>query len=269
MEAQQPKPLACGGMNVVRVDLDTELVTVEHGDDLREMPFASPEAFAAVSQLWLRLGWDTKYVYGFTWMGRPVIQLPEDLVRMQEIIYSLRPDVLIETGVADGGSLVFYASLFRAMGHGRVIGVDLEIRPHNRKAIESHELFDLIELVEGDSVAPEIIEQVSSLVGPEQRVLVSLDSNHTKAHVLAELEAYSPLVAVGSYIIAADGIMGDLVGAPRSNPDWSWNNPREAALEFARTHDDFALDPPVPPFNEGAVSDSVTYWPGGWLRRLR
>ncbi len=256
-------------MNVVRVDLDAEVVTVENDGDIQELPFSSPAAFAAISQLWLRLGWDTKYVYSFAWMGRPIIQLPEDLLRMQEVIYRVRPDVLVETGVAHGGSLVYYASLFRAMGHGRVIGVDLEIRPHNREAIESHELFDLIELVEGDSIAPEVVEHVTSLIGESHRVMVSLDSNHTKAHVLGELDAYAPMVTEGSYIIAADGIMGDLVGAPRSNPDWSWNNPREAAAEFARTHDQFVLDPPRPVFNEGTVSDSVTYWPGGWLRRVR
>lgn len=256
-------------MDVVQVHLDSETLTVEHDGDVRDVPFSSPEAFAAISQLWLRIGWDTKYVYGFTWMGRPVIQLPEDLVRMQEAIYDVRPDVLIETGVAHGGSLVFYASLFRAMGHGRVIGVDLEIRPHNRKAIESHELFDLIDLVEGDSIAPDVVHHVKSLVRPGERVMVSLDSNHTKAHVLAELEAYAPLVSVGSYVIAADGIMGDLAGAPRSSPDWSWNNPREAAAEFASAHDDFVIDPRRPVFNEGAVEESVTYWPGGWLRRVK
>lgn len=256
-------------MNVVQVDLDAQVLKVEHDGEVRQLPFSSPEAFNAISQLWLRIGWDTKYVYGFTWMGRPVIQLPEDLLRMQEVIYRVRPDVLLETGIAHGGSLVYYASLFRAMGHGRVVGVDLEIRPHNRKAIESHELFDLIDLVEGDSVAPEIVEQVKSCVGSGQRVMVSLDSNHTKAHVLAELAAYAPLVSVGSYVVAADGIMGDLVGAPRASPEWSWDNPREAVAEFAQTNDDFVLDPPTPVFNEGVVADNLTYWPGGWLRRVK
>lgn len=256
-------------MNQVHIDIDAEVVRVECDGEVLDLPFSSPEAFAAISRVWLRLGWDTKYVYGFTWMGRPIIQLPEDIVRMQEVIYRVRPDVVVETGVAHGGSLMFYASLFRAMGHGRVIGVDLEIRPHNRKAIESHELFDLIDLVEGDSTAPEVVEQVQKLVGPNDRVLVSLDSNHSKAHVLAELHAYSHLVAVGSYIVAADGIMGDVVGAPRSAADWSWNNPREAARDFVRGNDAFVLDPPTPVFNEGVVTDSLTYWPGGWLRRVR
>jgi len=256
-------------MNVVRMDLETAIVTVERDGEVQQLPFASPEAFAAVSEIWLRLGWDTKYVYGFTWMGRPVIQLPEDLIRMQEAIYSVRPDVLVETGVAHGGSLIFYAGLFRAMGHGRVIGVDVEIRPHNRKPIEAHELFDLIDLIEGDSTAPDVVERVKSLVGTGQRVMVSLDSNHTKAHVLAELEAYAPLVTVGSYVVVADGIMADLVGAPRSSADWSWNNPRAAAAEFVESHDDFELEPPSPVFNEGVVTSRVTYWPGGWLRRVR
>ncbi len=242
---------------------------MEEGDNESRFPFATPEAFAIVSKAWLRLGWDTKYVYSFTWMGRPIIQLPEDMIRMQEVVYRLRPDVILETGIAHGGSLVFYASLLKAMGHGRVIGIDIDIREQNRKAIENHELFDRIQLIEGSSISPEVVDQVREMVGLGQRVLVSLDSNHSKAHVLAELEAYAPLVSPGSYIVAADGIMGDLVGAPRSGPSWDFDNPREAAVEFLRTHDDFVMQPPTPPFNEGVTSGEVTYWPGGWLRRVR
>src|SRR6266480_2325826 len=117
----------------------------------------SPEAFAIVSRAWLRLGWDVKYVYSFTWLGRPIIQLPEDMIRIQEVIYRLRPDVIVETGVAHGGSLIFYASLCHLIGKGRVIGVDIDIRSHNRAAIEAHPLSSLITLVEGDSVAPATI----------------------------------------------------------------------------------------------------------------
>src|SRR5690606_2197513 len=129
-------------------------------------PIASPEAFAAASAAWLRVGWDTKHVYSFTWMGRPIIQLPEDMVRLQEVIYTLKPDVVVETGIAHGGSLIFYASLFEAMGHGRVIGVDIEIRPHNRQAIEAHPMMKRIEMLEGSSVAPEVLAELRRRIKP-------------------------------------------------------------------------------------------------------
>lgn len=228
----------------------------------------SPEAFRLVSKAWIRCGWDTKYVYSFSWMGRPVIQLPEDMVRIQEVIYRVKPDVVVETGVAHGGSLIFYASLFEAMGRGRVVGIDIEIRPHNRRAIEAHEMKPRITLIEGSSVAPEVVGEVRGLIAPGETVLVLLDSNHTKAHVLAELEAYAPLVTPGSYIVATDGIMKEVVGAPRTAPDWSWNNPLDAAAEFAARHPEFVLEEPAFPFNEGVVTERVTYWPRGFLRRL-
>ncbi|MFA5951851.1 MAG: CmcI family methyltransferase [Hyphomicrobium sp.] len=229
----------------------------------------SPEAFKLVSDAWLRCGWDTKYVYSFCWMGRPIIQLPEDVLRIQEVIYNVKPDVVIETGVAHGGSLIFYASLFKAMGRGRVIGIDIEIRAHNRAAIEAHEMKPLITLVEGSSTAPEIVEAVRALVAPGETVLVLLDSNHSKPHVLAELEAYGPMVTKGSYIVATDGIMKQVAGAPRSSADWTWNNPLDAAEEFAANHPEFSLEEPHFPFNEGVVTERVTYWPKGFLKRIK
>ena len=252
---------------MIKIDLEAGWVESDAGGGAQRFPLASAQAFAILSRAWLRASWDTKYVYSFTWMGRPIIQLPEDMIRIQEVIYRVRPDALIETGVAHGGSLVFYASLFKAMGNGRVIGVDIEIRPHNRKAIEEHELFPLIELVEGDSIDPSVVARVKALVRPSERVIVVLDSRHTKAHVLAELRAYSPLVSPGSYIVATDGIMGDLVGAPRSAEDWGWNNPKAAAAEFVRESRDFVLEEPAFPFNEGLIRERVTYWPGAFLRR--
>jgi cephalosporin hydroxylase len=153
------------------------------------------------------------------------------------------------------------------MDKGRVVGVDVEIRPHNRAAIEAHPLFPYITLIEGSSIDPQIVDQVRGQVHEGETVLVLLDSNHTKDHVLEELRAYGPLVTSGSYIVAMDGIMGDLVGAPRTKPDWGWNNPREAALEFAKENGDFVLEEPPKPFNEGVVEQRVTYWPDGFLRR--
>lgn len=235
----------------------------------RTCHIGSPEAFSLLSKLWLRSGWDNKYVYGFSWMGRPIIQLPEDMIRIQELIYRIQPDVVVETGIAHGGSLVFYASLLRAMGKGRVVGVDIEIRPHNRSAIEQHEMFPLIDLIEGSSVDEGIVAQVRKAVGAGQRGLVILDSNHTKAHVLAELRAYAQFVAVDSYMVACDGIMKDVVGAPRTKPEWTWDNPQSAVQEFLAERDDFVLEEPAFPFNEGAIRERVTYWPNAYLRRVK
>ena len=228
----------------------------------------TPRGFQIISKLWLRSGWDTKYLYGFSWLGRPIIQLPEDLLRIQEVIFAIQPDVIVETGVAHGGSLVFYASLCKAIGKGRIVGIDIEIRPHNRKAIEEHFLAPWISLIEGSSIAPEVVSEVRSRIRPEERVIVMLDSCHTKEHVLAELEAYAPLVSVGSYIVAMDGIMEEVVGAPRTQADWTWNNPKQAAAEFVKKHPEFALVEPDPLFNEGSITERVTYWPGAFLRRV-
>jgi len=225
------------------------------------------EAFELISEQWLRIGWNQKYSYTFTWMGRPIIQIPEDMIRMQEVIYRVKPDVIIETGVAHGGSLVFYASLCKAMGKGRVIGIDIEIRPQNREAIETHDLFHLITLVEGSSIASGVIERVKSFVKPKEAVMVVLDSDHSKRHVLAELEAYHDLINPNSYIIVADGIMKDLHDVPRGKPEWTRNNPATAAAEFVQKHPEFVLEEPIRPFNESELRKNVTYCFGGWLRR--
>lgn len=254
---------------ITTIDEKRGEVVVRDGDDEHRYTLASAQGFAAVSRAWLRASWDAKYVYSFTWMGRPIIQLPEDLIRIQELIYQLKPDVVIETGVAHGGSLVFYASLMASMGHGRVIGVDIEIRPNNRTAIEAHPLASRITLIEANSILPETIERVAATLGSAQRVLVMLDSKHTRDHVLSELRLYARFVSVGSYMIAADGIMGWIAGAPRTAPDWTWNNPREAVLDFLRENPDFQLCEPAWPFNEGLVTERLTYWPGAYVKRVR
>ena len=249
----------------ITIDPASAEVIVEDGE---RYPFDSPEAFRLVSDAWLRLGWDQKYVYSFTWLGRPVIQLPEDLLRVQEVIAAVEPDVIVETGVAHGGSLVFYATLCRALGRGRVVGVDVEIRPHNREAIEAHRLFPLIELIEGSSTDPATVSRVESEVRDGETVMVLLDSNHEKEHVLAELRAYAGLVTPGSYFVVMDAIAGRLAGAPRTRPDWSWNHPGSAIDQFLEEDPRFAAEEPPFAFNEGLVTERVTYWPGGFLRRV-
>jgi cephalosporin hydroxylase len=254
----------------MRLTIDTEerTLTEELDGEVRVMGLYSKEAFELISRQWVRVGWDQKYPYTFSWMGRPVIQLPEDMVRAQEVVYRVRPDVIVETGVAHGGSLIFYASLCKAAGRGRVVGIDIEIRPHNRRAIEAHEMFPLITLVEGSSTAPEIVRHVHSLIGEGESVMVILDSNHTKQHVLDELEAYHDLVTPGSYIVATDGSMRDLYDVPRGRPEWASDNPAAAAADFARRHPEFVLEQPAWPFNESELSENITHWPGAWLRRL-
>jgi cephalosporin hydroxylase len=163
----------------MRIVIDTAEKTLTA--DGRPLDLYGKAAFELISDLWLKTSWNQKYSYTFTWLGRPIIQHPEDLVRLQEVIFTLRPDVIIETGVAHGGSLIFYASLFKALGsEGRVVGIDIEIRPHNRRAIESHELASYISLIEGDSVAPEVVERARALVRPGDTVMVILDSSHAR-----------------------------------------------------------------------------------------
>ena len=254
----------------MKLSLDTESRVLQVADEKgeRAVPLYSPEAFGILSRAWVKVGWELKYTYGFSWFGRPIIQLPEDLVRVQEVIYRIRPDVIVETGVAHGGSLVFYATLLKAMGYGRVVGVDVEIRPHNRKAIESHEFSSLITLIEGDSVNASTLDQVRRQTAGAARVLVLLDSNHSKAHVLAELRAYAPLVSIGSYIVATDGLMRDLDDVPRGHRDWKHDNPAAAAADFVRESPNFVLEQPSPGFDESLIRAPVTHWPEGYLKRV-
>lgn len=251
------------------LDTQSKTLTLDEAGQSRVLDLYSKEAFEAISRQWVRVGWNQKYQYTFSWMGRPIIQLPEDMVRMQEVIFQLKPDVIIETGVAHGGSLIFYSSLCKAMGKGRVIGIDIEIRPHNRAAIEAHPLSDRITLIEGSSTAPEIVAQAKALVKPGEMVLVILDSNHTYAHVHDELEAYAELVSPGSYIVATDGIMYDLADVPRGVPGWTTDNPTFAARDFAAKHPEFVIEQPAWPFNESSLEHNITHWPGAWLKRVR
>jgi cephalosporin hydroxylase len=249
------------------IDTDKKVLLCEEEGTSRTIELYSKESFELISRQWLRVGWAEKYPYTFTWLGRPIIQIPEDIIRIQEVIYRVRPDVIVETGIAHGGSLVFSASLCALMGKGRVIGVDIEIRPHNRAAIERHEISHLITMIEGSSVDPVVVREIRELVRPGEAVVVVLDSCHEKQHVRAELEAYCGLVSPGSYIVATDGSMKDLHDVPRGKPDWKWDNPASAAIEFVDAHSEFSIEEPAWPFNESDLTERVTHWPCAFLRR--
>lgn len=238
--------------------------------DGREIGLDTQEGFDALSDAWIDAAIRSGHIYTFTWLGRPVIQFPDDLLRLQELVWRTQPDVIVETGIAHGGSLVFHASLCRLLGRGRVIGVDIEIRPHNRAAIEAHPLAPLITLVEGSSTDPAIVRAVRNAIAPGETILLILDSNHSQAHVAAELEAYSDLVGIGSFIVAMDGhVMEAAASTPRAAPDWATNNPNAAVREFAARHPEFVLAQPPFLFNESPLEGPMTGFRGGVLERIR
>ncbi len=244
--------------------LDEEVLTV----DGKQLPLYSEEAFAHLSKLWLKVGWNLRYHYTFTWMGQPALQLPEDLIRLQEVIWALKPDLIVETGVAFGGSLLFYATLCQAMNKGRALGVDVALRDPNRSVLENHPLKPWFECIDGSSTDPETLEQVSSYVKQTDTVLVILDSNHSYNHVLRELMSFAPFVTPGSYLIATDGIKKDLTDAPRGKAHWSWDNPCAAVRDFLKERSDFILEPPERRYNRSLIRESVTHFPEAWLKKI-
>lgn len=204
-----------------------------------------------------------QYSYNFKWMGRPIIQYPQDMMAMQEILWEVRPDLIIETGIAHGGSLVYYASLCELMAHGEVLGIDIDIRPHNREAIEAHPMFKRIQLMQGSSTDPALLAHVHAMAAGK-KVLVVLDSNHTHEHVLAEMQAYAPLVSIDSYCVVYDTVIEDL--PPGLYPDRPWdvgNNPKTAVHEYLRQDDRFEIDHDI------ETKIQITVAPDGYLRRVR
>ncbi len=251
----------------ITIDTTDQTLTIEDGSDCRSQGLYTKESFELLSREWLRVGWSLRQYFTFSWFGRPVVQLPEDLIRLQEVIYHIKPDVIIETGIYRGGSLMFLATLCKAAERGRVIGIDVKIPDEERGLIERHELAPLITLIEGDSVSADVVQQITGLIQDGETVLVILDSNHTKAHVLGELEQYSPLVTAGSYIVVTDGFMKDLAGVPGGEPEWALDNPAAAAEEFAASHPEFEAGQPPWLFHDSELTENVTYWPRGWLRK--
>jgi cephalosporin hydroxylase len=206
----------------------------------------------------------SKYMYNFSWMGRPIIQYPQDMVAMQELIWEVKPDLIIETGIAHGGSIIYYASLLELIGNGEIIGIDIDIREHNRKEIEAHSMFKRIKLIQGSSIAPEIVNQVKEMAKGKKSVMLLLDSNHTHEHVLGELNAFADLVTPGNYCVVFDTIVEDL----DKTFDWlgRWgvgDNPKTAVHAFLKENKNFVIDPAY--FNKTLIS----VCPDGCLKRIK
>ena len=226
---------------------------------------AQDEPFVSAGKSWAVAACGHRYAYNFTWLGRPIIQFPQDILAMQEILWKVQPDVVVEAGIARGGSLLLSASMLELMGgDGYVIGLDIDIRPHNRQAIQAHPLARRIRMIEGSSVDPAIVAQVYDMIGPGKRVVVALDSNHTHEHVLAEMKAYAPLVGAGSYLVVFDTIVEDMPDEMCAERPWArGDNPATAVADFLAACDRFEVDP------EYERKLIVTAAPGGYLRCTR
>jgi cephalosporin hydroxylase len=252
-----------------------------HMESLRSIStYPSDIEWNDLSVKWMERAFIQRYMYNFTCMDRPIIQTPIDMVAMQELIWEIKPDLIIETGIAHGGSLILSASMLALLdmtdaiesgitinpkeSKRKVLGIDIDIRAHNRAAIEAHPMATRIQMIQGSSIAPEIIEQVHAIAASYSRVLVFLDSNHTHDHVLAELEAYAPLTSVGSYCVAFDTVVEDM---PKEMfPDRPWgpgNNPKTAVWEYLKTHPEFEIDKSI------QHKLLITVAPDGYLRRVK
>lgn len=218
--------------------------------------------FQQLSRDWVDRSVGVGYCYNFTWLGRPIIQYPQDMAAMQELIWEVQPDVIIETGIAHGGGLVFYASMLELIGgEGRVLGIEQHIFPEIRAELERHPMYRRITMLEGDSVSEEIVGKVADFVGAGSRVMVALDSNHTHAHVLAELERYSPFVTKGSYLVVFDTLVNEVDEAHYANRPWDRkNNPKTAVDAFLKNNTRFVVDQAV------SSKLQISSCPGGFLR---
>ena len=255
-------------------------------NDFRREVLERIEAIAADKQLagaareFMLASLARKYSYNFEWLGRPIIQYPQDIVAMQELIWEVQPDLIIETGIAHGGSLIFSASMLAVLEmcdatrtgnvvdpkkpKRKVLGVDIDIRAHNRAAIEEHPLANRIQMIQGSSIAPDIVEQVRSVAAHYNRILVCLDSNHTHDHVLAELQAYAPLTSVGSYCVVFDTIVEDVPTEMIKDRPWGpGDNPKTAVDAFLTSAAGFELD------HRLQTKLLITVAPGGYLKRVR
>lgn len=243
-------------------NMDRLAFEVEKNKNIQEQ--AKDEALKKTVHNFVLQQVEHKYTYNFTWLGMPIIQFPQDMIALQELIWKVKPDVIIETGIARGGSVIFYSSLQKLIGNnGIVIGVDVDIREHNRVEIENHPFFDSIHLIEGDSTSESVLKEVKDIVGNRKSIMVILDSNHTHDHVYKELQIYSPLVSEGSYLVVLDTIVEDMPDHYFTDRPWKrGNSPKSAVRQFLQNNQQFVVDK--------SIEDKIliTVAPEGYLKRL-
>lgn len=236
------------------------LTLKNEGQDDSCVDLYSEEGFDMLSNLWIKVAAEKKLMYENSWLGRPIIQFPSDVVVIQELIWKIQPDIIIETGVAHGGSLVLSASILELIGKGRVIGIDVDIREHNRKALDQHPLRKRIDLIEGSSISDEVLSKVRSMIPSGSTVMVILDSNHSEKHVLEELELYSPLVSKESYIVAHDAAQAWVWDMPRGKKEWKDDHPLSAIQTFTSNHQNYVID-------NNQTRWGITSSPYGYIQR--
>jgi len=254
-----------GHENALPILPDSDNLVFESEKEEGIQKLGEDKALREISLEWTERASRGRYSYHFTWMGRPIIQLPTDIVALQELVWKVKPDLVIETGIARGGSLIFYAALLELIGgEGRVLGIDIDIRKHNRNEIEQHPMSQRISMLQGSSISPEIMRNVHEYARAAKRVMVVLDSNHTHEHVLEELRLYSPLVKKGSYLVVLDTIVEDMPADFVVDRPWGkGNNPKTAVTEFLRESPRFEIDQHY----ENKLL--ITYGPSGYLKCVR
>jgi cephalosporin hydroxylase len=248
----------------IAIDTESQTLQVTERGAAKQYSLFSPEAFRILSRQWIALGWNLGHWSTFSWMGRQFLQLPDDVLRLAELFWQLRPDVIVETGIYDGGSTLFFASLCRSHGTGRVISIEHEFREGVREAIQ-HAAGDLVTLIEGDSASLETALHVRRHIAPTERVCVFLDSGHGAQHVAAELRHLAPLVSAGHYLIVADSICPDLAHLPQGERSWAWDHPGAAVEEFLARHPEFSRERPPALFPAGVDFTELSYFPNTWL----
>jgi len=232
----------------------------ENGQE--EVKLYTKEGFEMLSNLWIKVAAEFKVNYELTWLGRPIIQFGSDMIMLQELIWEVKPDIFIETGIAHGGSLIYTASLFEMIGNGRVIGIDIDIREHNKVAILAHPMFKRISMIEGSSIADSTILALEKQLESGKKIMVMLDSNHSREHVLNEINLYSKYIPVGSYLIVQDGAQKWVADIPRGKAEWIDDNPLCAIDDFMKTNNDFVVD-------ETYTRLGISSSPGGYLKRIK
>ncbi len=257
----------------VIIDTEKRVLCIER-DSLKAqtvIDLFSKEALEILSEAWIKVQWNQRHWESLSWMGVQILQLPEDLLRIQEVLFRLKPDLIIETGLYSGGSAIFFASICQLAGSGSIVSIDKSIPERVRETFRTHPLGGRVTLIEGSSTDEGVVRQVREIVRqqkPQATVMVFLDSDHSHDHVLKELQLYGGFVTVDSYIVVADGVMEILYDTPGGRPNWVEDNPVRAALDFVGENPKFVIERPPALFNDHAVIESLTYWRNAWIKRV-